>query len=244
MSNRDSIIDKIRKLRRMTEASGASETEALMAAAQVAKLMASYNVEESELRLRTDSIGMVDDFYSMPGHVTHFHTLVAKAISAFTHTKLRWKLVSEDVFGLGVEEPWIYVKFYGYPLDVEAAIALSAICQTSIITETERWEKANPLKGKGMKKRERDNFKASFFYGICERLSERVKGFGDASTGRGLIVLKNELVDKHYAEFLSAKNIALRVSRARDIVINNDAYLSGRSAAENVDLGRKERIAS
>lgn len=261
MSNRDSIIDKIRKLRRMTEAAGASETEALMAAAQVAKLIAQYNVDESELRLKADALGLLDDFYSMPGRPSHFHTLVCKSICAFTHTKLRWKVVMEDTFGLGIEEPWTYVKFYGYPLDVEAAIALCSICQLAMISESENWEKRNPMekapKAKSRRKcdqlqqerdlaaweAERKNRKDSFLFGLCERLSERIKNFaGQMSTGTGLIVLKGELVDKHYVEYLNSKGIFLRVSRARDITLNDAAYKAGRSHAENVDLGRNERL--
>jgi len=237
----------------MTEASGASETEALMAAAQVAKLIALYNVEESELRLRTDAIGMVDDSYSMPGRVSHFHTLVAKPIAAFTHTKLRWRQTMEDIFGLGEEEPWVYVRFHGYPLDVEAAITLSAIAQTSIITESERWEKITPMprKGKGKHEQarneaERQSLKQSFFFGICERLGERIANFTvqAESTGTALMLVKDDLVDQHYEAFLKAKNLGLRVSSVSSITLNDAAYRSGRSSAENVDLGRNERLSA
>lgn len=256
MSNRDSIIDKIRKLRRMTEENGASETEALMAAAQIAKLIASYNIDESELRLRADAIGMVDDFYSMPGRVSHFHTLVARSIASFTHTKLRWRTVEEDTFGLGIVEPWVYVKFYGYPLDVEASIALSAICQTSIVTESERWEKANPLpriktkRKSDLEAQEKDRIarKQSFFFGMCERLKERIDSFGTntvgTSTGTSLMIVKDELVFKHYAEYLEAKGLGLRVSPIASIDLHTDAYNAGRKAGERVDLGRNERISA
>ena len=243
---RDSIIDRIRKLRRMTEAAGASENEALLAAAQVAKLIAQWNVDESELRLRADSIGLVDDSYSMPGGVTVFHTLVAKAIARFTHTKLRWRTVDEDMFGLGVSEPWTYVKFYGYPLDVEASIALSAICQTSIITESAQWERANPAP-KGTKKLDREARKASFFLGICERLSERIAQFEAAtptSSGTSLMILKNELVDQHYVDFLRERDLGLRVARVASIRLDGEAYVSGRKAAERIDLQRNERLSA
>lgn len=255
MSNRDNIIDRIRKLRRMTEAAGASENEALLAAAQVAKLIAQWNVDESELRLRADSIGLVDDSYSMPGTVTVFHTLVAKSIARFTHTKLRWRTLDEDMFGLGVSEPWTYVKFYGYPLDVEASIALSAICQTSIITESAQWEKANPFPKLTSRARarvaEHENNrlarKQSFFLGICERLSERIAQFEAAtptSSGTSLMILKNELVDQHYADFLRSRDLGLHVARVASIRLDVEAYVSGRKAAENIDLQRNERLSA
>lgn len=244
--SRDSIIDRIRKLRRMTETNGASEAEALMAAAQIAKLVAQYDIGESELRLKADAIGMVDDSYSMPGTFSSFHSLVAKAIASLTHTKLRIREVVEDPFDLGMPMPWIYVKFYGYPLDCEAAIALSAICQTSIITESERWEKANPLpKGKTKKlERERSILKESFHYGICERLAERIRSFMEQEgpkTG-ALVSLKGQLVDQHYAEFLRDKGLGLRTRVEQDIALNGEAYTAGRLSANNIDLGRSERL--
>lgn len=244
---RDSIIERIRKLRRMTEAQGASENEALMAASQIAKLMAQYNVDETELRLKADAIGMVDDAYGMPGRTSIFHFTISKAIASFTHTKLRWRVVSEDMFDLGILEDWTYVKFYGYPLDVEAAIALCAICQTSIVTEKECWEKANKSEiPAGKSKRaemQRKSWMDSFFQGICERLAERIRDFSKAeSTGTALLVMKGALVDQHYAEFLRAKGLTLGFSAQEPINFNGAAYEAGRLAAANIDLGRGERI--
>lgn len=255
MSNRDSIIDRIRKLRRMTEEAGASENEALMASAQIAKLVALYNIDESELRLRADAIGMVDDSYSMPGPVSHFHTLVCRPIARFTRTKLRWRTVEEDVFDLGTPEPWTYVKFYGYPLDVEASVALSAICQTSIVTESERWERANPMEKLSTRRRsaveaweqERRNRKLSFFYGMCERLGERIESFippPSTSTGTSLVLLKDELVEEHYRKHLDEKGLGLRVSPIADISLHPDAYRAGIDAGSRVDLGRNERVSA
>lgn len=232
-TKRDSLIEQIRKLRRMTESLGASESEAAFATARVAKLISEYNIDESELRLKADAIGMVDDVYSTPGPITVFQTRVAIAIEELTHTKCRWRTVMEDAFGLGDETEWTHIKYYGYPLDVEAALSLTAICQTSLITQMAAWQKANKIR--------KNIQKASFHHGICVRLAERIRDLsavGAKSTGTSLMITKNTLVSQHYAAFLRQKGMGLRHGLFDEIILDEVAAAAGRSAGDNVNLRR------
>lgn len=230
-STRDTIIDRIRKLRKMTELNGASENEAQMAAAQVAKLVATYNIDDTELSLRQDAAGMVEDNYAVPGKSSSFQRILAKAIAKLTNTKVRWRASFEDPLGLDLDADWTTLKFYGYPLDVEAAITLCAICQSAIVAESHRFKKATKTKA-------RDKLE-SFHLGICERLGERISSFipkAKPSRSTDLVVLKSQLVEANYAQHLSDLGLGIRHDFSTEIVLDQTAYTAGRARGDKVDL--------
>jgi hypothetical protein len=144
---------------------------------------------------------------------------------------------------MGMADTWSYVYFFGYPLDVEAAITLSAICQCGIVTELERFAKAN-------RKLATKVGRQSFHLGICERLSIIIDELrpkavaGSVGTGSSLVVLKDSLVSDNWARYREAQGLRLSAGSAGDTRIDPAALRAGRDSASRIDLGRSTRVGS
>jgi hypothetical protein len=169
------------------------------------------------------------------------------------HCKPWFEESFEDVLGLGIPTRSISIKFFGFKLDVAAAIAMTEIIAVSIQTELvkfqESFRQANPrptAKRKladwtGDYKLKTESFRA----GMRDRLNQRLKELLPPpveTTGRGLMVLKNQLVTDEWAKSnLTPKN--LRSSRQMTAA-DGAAYAHGQSAGSRVDLGTGRAVAN
>ena len=238
---RDAIISRIRKLKAMSQANGASENEANMAMGLLAKLMAEYNIEQTELTLKQDAHGCIkDSFTAISG--LDLWTEACWPIGKLFNCKV-WRSPSTLEIDADFSISTIEMNFYGYPQDVEACLALCQIIYLAIGQETNRFIATQP-KGKSRAKKEAIH---SFSYGMAARINERINDLlpppAGASQGRGLMVLKDQIVTDKFAEYCRIND--LRLGRAASIHITNPAaFHSGRAAGSNVDLQRSAKVGS
>ena len=228
-SNREALLARIRKLTVMTQANGCTEAEASAAAELLARLMSAHNVAMSELEVRTEAAGCVLDSFTEFGSKVGAWTPCIAAIATLFQVRVWYEQADEDVLGLGFTTRVCHIKFFGFAADVEAALTLTRLCYTSILTEGERW-----ATGKRKSKRDLD----SFHKGMANRLHERITSLTQEVPKSGaLVVLKRDLVN---AEF-SKLGIHIGPSRTRN-AHDPAAYSAGQSAANRTDLGRSGRL--
>lgn len=230
---RDKIIDRCRKLSRMTIANGASEAEAAKAAQVLSALLTEHQVNDTELSLRRDSIGMVCDSFAAAANrrsAKQEWERVAEAIARLFHLQGYYQYTSQDLYGLGIPTSARERTFYGYPEDVAAGIALLTICHNAMITAAER-----------QPKRQQESFEA----GMACRLAERILEIHAARTppaGKALMVLKDQLVVEEFAAYLKRKGIGLYSHRRFAAPQNATAFANGQRAANSVGLNADQRL--
>lgn len=226
---RETIIERVRKLRKMTETAGATEAEAQTAIGLIAKLMAEYGLTESETQLRADAQGCLTDYLIiMQARIDEWRPLAA-TIAKLYPTVTYGSRVTEDILDLGMPESAYHVKFFGFPADVAAAVSTMGICVMAATTESAGM--------KGQTKR------LSFRIGMVERLVERIKAITaqrpTAATGTGLMVIKDQLVKQEFAKH-GPKLYSARAGRATQI--DPAARASGRAAGDRVDLSTGPKV--
>lgn len=229
---REAIIDRIRKLSRMTLANGASEAEALKAAQVLRDLMDTYQVNQDELTLKRDSKGCVIDAFRAVGKRDNkgsrpvwqaFGDAISRLFECKTYTSRDW----EDLLGLGLQSEVQLRHFYGFPEDVAAAIALMTITYNAMIADSER-----------QKKREQFSFELGFSDRIVARLQEMIdRRKVTKTTGTALIVLKDQLVTDEWARYMQEHNLRFVTPRQAGTPVNREAYARGVASGSRVDLG-------
>jgi hypothetical protein len=234
-NQRASIIDRARKLAAMTIANGCSEAEATLAATKLAQLIAAHDLTQDELAIRRETAAC--EFGELVLMEDSFNDImdVQSAIGLLFTTKPFFRRVREDYLGIGSMQDLTKVKFFGTPTDVAASIAMMEICTTAINTEAVAWTRANAAS----RKRDYKHALQSFRVGMAMRLAERVKELIQPSTGRGLIVLKGQLVMDEWAK----QNIKLRAAR-HTVPADARAWGAGQSAANNVRLGHHAEVSN
>jgi hypothetical protein len=237
-SQRESIIDRIRKLSKMTTERGCSESEALTALEMANRLIAEYDIEQDELTIREDARGCIKDEFIEIKSVIGEWTRVMGAIQSLYNCKVWFQSREDDLLGIGLVMKLKVVNIYGFPTDVAAALAMTSICHTAIATESERWGKENRIRSA---KRHAD-FQAGMAIRLAERIRE-MKPTANLATGTSLMVLKDQLVKDEFAQYCREQGLHLRPRTARRI---NDqaAFASGKAAGNRVDLGRGDRVSN
>jgi hypothetical protein len=220
--NRQDIISRIQKLSKFTTASGCTEFEAASAAAKIAELISAHDVQDSELALRADTQGCIFDefidFASKQGEWTSAVPLIARLY----HCKVYAKRRVEDIFELGSSRPVLAMRFFGFPQDVAACIATTSIIHAAVMG-------ARPAKHLDCK---------SFRWGIVDRLQERLQELLTArqTPGRGLLVLKDQLVTEEFAKH----GIRLGQATKRTVTLDENSWDAGRAEGSKIDLGGKK----
>jgi hypothetical protein len=227
---RDAIIDRMRKLSKMTTAHGCTENEANTANAMLAKLAAEWDIQQDELTLKADAQGCIRDEYLEVQTVRGEWTRVMGAIQNLFAVKVWFTARAEDVLDIGVAMQVRVVNVYGFPVDVAGALAMTTICHIAIATESESWKKANKVR--------RKNALLDFQAGMASRLYDRISAMKPqfkAATGSSLIVLKDQLVRNEFAQYCREHNLKLYATRSRQIT-NHGAFAAGQAAADRVSL--------
>lgn len=234
--DRQDIISRVRKFAAMTTANGASESEAAMAAKFLAKLIAEHNIQETELTLKADAKGCLKDSFTALHGLDHW-TEACWAIGRLFHCEVyrsKTGIALADDFSV----PTVEMNFYGYPQDVAACIALCRIIYLAVGQETNRY-------GKPMRKSREKTLKLnSFSLGMAKRLNERVNELippPQESTGRGLMVLKDQLVTSEFADYCTANKLRIRPA-VNVTVADYTSFHAGRAAAANVNLTQSPQI--
>lgn len=229
-AKRDALIERIRKLQRMTTERGASESEAMTAAAFAARLITEHGVEQSELSLRMDAKSCIKDSLISINAKEACWQKIAVGVERLYGTICWLESKKEDLYELGFETEITSLVFYGFPLDVAASIATTAMISVALDTEL------------ASAKRKAKGWKQSFEIGFCERVNERLRemraraseAFRNASKG-ALVVVKEQVVREEFDK-LGQK---LYRTRPQNTVKDQAGYAAGQAAGARVGLDSK-----
>lgn len=225
MSDRKSLIERIRAMQAKAENEASTEAEAIQAAAMAARLMAKHEVTDEELSLIEgggDGIQM-----QRVNHGTkkmHFALkYAAHGIEALTETR-----------GY-VGTNWIdeqRLVWTGLDSDVEMAVYLSLLIKGAS-------DRAWRDHAKGRFFRNRTLSRKSFLVGFGSRITERLIDLSQErkaarlSTGTALVLRKDALIDNYLAD----QGIDISETRPRKTMIDEN-YNHGSNAANDLNLSR------
>lgn len=237
MNSREDIIQRVRRLSRMTIENGASETEAALAATKMAALIKVYDLQQSELTIKADAQNCIlDEFVdSTPRKTPWMET--CKAMSKLYSVRYYYQQRTEDLLDIDCPIDVTAIRVYGFPTDVAAFLGMCAIIHNAINHESDSFFSA--LKGG---KRQKLAARESFELGMAHRLRDRIMELVLAnqpppSTGRGLIVLKDQLVTQQWAD--KVKELGLRFHSVGAISIRDKgAFAAGHVKGGAVQLHR------
>lgn len=222
---RAAIIARMKKLAAMTIERGATEAEAALASAKLSAMMQEHNIAESELSVRAEALECGVEEFMVFGQDIWWLGLADACGKAFS-TRVWCKRTREDVLGLGYDSKVSYLRFFGFPTDRAASLAMFAICHAAVMNEQVRERSAIA--------------RQSFIMGMCARLQERISALAPRqstqSTSTALMVLKDQLVSDAYAAYLHENGIRLRGKRTSGGKLDNSAFARGSAAGERVSL--------
>lgn len=228
----NSIKERIAKLSRMTIDNGASENEAMFAAKKIAELLDEHGLTESEIKAYAAPDSTESMETSSYGNKKKLHEVqyCVNSIAAFFDVKV-W--ISNNVNSR-------CMKFFGFPQDVAAAIALTETLVSAMENDFKAYMATNTedVHGKTLRK--------SFMLGFASRVSQRLKEFKQerknlltGERGTAIVVLKNQVVETKYNEL----NMKLRTTYTKASYSNATAFSAGYSAGGRVSLGNTRQIA-
>jgi hypothetical protein len=239
--DRSALIERIRKLSRMTVAAGATEAEAASAAALLAKLMADHSVGWDELKLKAAAGECLSD------HVSSFNPRfddwmqLGGGIAKLFEVKCWLDRSTEDLLGLGFAQQSCKIIYFGLPEDVAAAVAMTQIVAAAVHVEAGAFATGLP---RGTKSAEAERKIKSFRAGMIARLGARIVELTRAAravrpTGQALVVLKDQLVSAEFAKL----GLSLGTWSPRRSALDSDAYAKGRAAGDRANLRPSHGIA-
>ncbi|WP_038970323.1 DUF7168 domain-containing protein [Bradyrhizobium genomosp. III] len=224
---------RIQALRAKTIANGCTEDEALSAAAKVAELLDRHDLSLSDVELRAS-----------PCERRVYETYRKKriplddcigAIAHFCDCRV-WR--EKNAVGEN-----IYV-FFGLGADVEVAHYLAELIDGAVRAELGRFKTS--VDYARFRHQERHLANASFALGMVASIAQRLVAMkasrdqANASSGRGLVVLKTSVVDAE----LDKLDLKLRTARSTSRMVSMTAYeaggAAGASLAINPGLGESQ----
>lgn len=230
---RTQAADLARKLAVRTTANGCTEDEAAQALAKLQALRLEHELSEGDLKnpeikcLPGEFACMEDDFEDWR------RCLVA--VQDLCHLRSYYRKSHEDDLGIGIPVAMLKVKFFGFPLDVQMGIAMCEIVVGALNAQTTMY--GETLRAKRSK---RKVALQSFRIGMAERLAERIVEITprppQGSTGNNLIVLKDQLVNDQWAQYLRDAGLKLGSGRPDNQAQDQAAASAGRARANGVGL--------
>jgi hypothetical protein len=230
-SERERVKEKIIKLLNVTRDRGASENEAMMAAERAAELMTHFDIEASELSIRsTRSAEKIAKKrrYGSRQIATSCAYLVAQLCDCMT-----WHHPDRHVF-------------FGLPHDAEIAAHLFDTISNCILAETDIYKASPDFAPAAERARQEYGIDAravvgTFITGVEDRICGRLRALRDGkeqavqeATGRSLVIVKAEQVKNDF----EALEIKLRHRRTQQSVWSAAAYRSGAVAGNRIPLSR------
>lgn len=215
---RKRAMERIRALIAKTTANGCTEAEALAAAEKVAELLALYNLSIDEVEMKESPFTQHDAVHT--DDVGDRLWKVADGVCILTGARY-W------VSGAGVHP--VEISFFGFEHEVACAAYLLSTCAGAMRRSQDGLHHAWAL----LTPRARRQRILPYLDGMADRLRERLIAMKPPSpTGRGLIVLRDQLIDAAMAE----AGIDIKGQKARSSRKIDPAYDLGRAAAERVAL--------
>lgn len=215
---RDSIVAKIKALLAKTVENGATEQEALAAAAKAAELMARHDLDMDDLGLL--DVEVVRESRDLDPDVARHFPKVSAAIADLCEVR-RWTVAGD------LEE-----EFLGLSHDVEVAVYLARICERAMVNALRKqaacWALFRPNK--------RSRMRDSFVEGMADRLADRISDIAwhrrNRTTGTALVPVKDAKID----EAMDRMGITLYNTRIGKRDRDLAAFLHGVGEAEKVQL--------
>lgn len=230
--SKESIIARINALLSKTTENGCTEAEAAMAMHKAQQLMMQHAIESGELGLRAEKC----EILRIPFNKTLEFLQTALAAWCGCKTYIGGSRTVAVFFGLP-SDLQIVKYMYDYlaaVLDQEAA----AYRKTADYAEL----RARGLSG--------ISIGATFRMGVVMRIAERLREMTRAqeaqerqqtgvTTGTALVVIKNQVVNDQYAEYLRDNGLRMgKARRSNRSLSSADAYQAGRAAGDGVSLTR------
>jgi hypothetical protein len=230
----DKLKARIQALRAKTIANGCTEDEALSAAAKVAELLDRYELSLSDVELRAS-------LCAQPVFETHRKKRIPLedcigAIAQFCDCRV-WR--EKNAAG---ESSFV---FFGLPADVEVAHYLAELIDGAVRAELGRFKTSADYCR--FRHQERHLANASFALGMVTSIADRLVAMKterdqvNASTRRGLVVLKTSVVDAEFDKL----DLKIRTQRSASRMVSVTAYeaggAAGASLAINPGLGGASR---
>lgn len=223
---RDSIKAKISKLLNMTEENGASENEALIAAQRAAKLMTDHDINMSELVMKNSKSIKGTNSFRKYG-TTRLGQLFAVPLSSFCDCKV-WIDTGSD-----------QLVYFGLPNDVQIASYLFDMLANTVEIEIRKFKNSSSYRISQANGSNGKTLVSSFILGIEQRIAGKLRELTalkkqtvNAATGSALVILKDQIVNKDFAELgiRPKKNTSSRTVRS------NAAFEAGSAAGNNVHI--------
>ena len=221
----DKLKARIQALRAKTIANGCTEDEALSAAAKVAELLDRHDLSLSDVELKTSPC-------ARKVYETHRKKRIPLddcigAIARFCDCRV-WR--ERTPAG---EASYV---FFGLTADVEVAHYLAELIDGAVRAELGRFKTSTEY-GR-FRHQERHLANASFALGMVASVADRLVAMkasrdqANASTGRGLVVLKTSVVDAEFDKL----DLKLRTARATSRMVSMAAYEAGGAAGETLAI--------
>lgn len=214
--DREKIAARIRALLAKTVENGCTEDEAIAAAEKAAEMLARYNLTVDEVQMRASPFARHTETHDDATGPRLWK--VADPIAKITGARY-WQSRA------GVHP--VEISFFGFEHEVLVAQYLLEICANAMRSQEERLRREYRL----LVPRAQMRKIVPFLDGMSDRLHRRLKELiPPATTGTGLVVLRNALIDE-------ALGMKLESMRARPSRVD-DGYRDGVRAGDAVSLNR------
>ncbi|GLH76813.1 hypothetical protein SSBR45G_17210 [Bradyrhizobium sp. SSBR45G] len=221
----DKLKSRIQALRAKTIANGCTEDEALSAAAKVAELLDRHDLSLSDLELKSSTC-------ERKVYETHRKKRIPiddciGAIAHFCDCRV-WREKNEAGDNRYV--------FFGLGADVEVAHYLAELIDNAVRAELGRFKTSADYAR--FRHQDRHLANASFSLGMVVSIAGRLVAMKasrdqvNASTGRGLVVLKTSVVDTEFDKL----DMKLRTARSTSRMVSTTAYEAGGAAGATVTI--------
>lgn len=220
---RKKLLKKIRALLNMTTERGASEQEALSAAAKAAKLMAEYDISATEAQNDEEKESVETQFRDCDFILWEHLPKVVSAITELCSVR-GWKEQDGNK---------LTYRFVGVGPDAEIAAYLFDICSRAMMNTAQQAEKDWALARRWV----RYSKARARLAGMSERLSERILELSwmrHKATGSALVPVKFDLIDAQ----LNSEGVHLIRRTIRTRLLDPNEHREGTKAANRVNLSR------
>jgi hypothetical protein len=228
----ESALRKIKALRAKSAETGATEAEAMSAAAKAEELMEKYGVSDEDIS-RAESEDLIGEgSWRNPTKTVHpVVKYTAMSIAAFAEVRC-WTNTAGD-------DRWITLKFFGFHQDVEMAIYLTEAFAAAYNAEWKRYCQDNPATSGVSRHKEFWSFTGGMGGRLRDRLRDliiaRKKNYTETATsGTALVVKKLAMVDAAKAGL----GLTIREGRRHNQKMDPNAYYAGAAAGDKVNLSR------
>jgi hypothetical protein len=220
-TKRESIIKRINLLKVRTTSNGCTESEAMVAAEAISRLLQEYDLSMTEVEVKSQEF--IKEQINIDGKTKKPIHDVVTSIGYFTDTKVYFSKRINYVY-----------NFFGAKKDVEFAGYLFDLLSHAMDNEYIKYQKTSEYKMIGGKVA-----RGSFYKGMIVRLSQRLREMkntiGKEAQESGLMLYnKMAITEQMFKE--NDPNLKLRTSTSRITISDRTAFNSGTDAANRVNI--------